>query len=515
MQGHFMQSEQILVLKDIILKYRVTIFFSVLFLFFAVSCLAEDKSAPSGADLWVERKDSAEIIPASKLPSFATAIDKLGKAVVNIRTKGKVKSQSGRGGNDPLEQLFGLRGRNGKSGKSRDKAFRSLGSGFVIHPDGYIVTNHHVVDKADKITISFRDEKKTYSAKLIGSDKKTDLALLKVDYSGALPAAPLGDSDGVLPGDWVMAIGNPFYLGHTATVGIVSAKSRKISVPGEGSSPYANFIQTDASINPGNSGGPLFNTKGEVIGVNTAIFSPGATGPSGFNIGIGFAIPINMVKTIIAQLQDKGKVTRGWLGVLIQPVDPDLAKAMGLSGTKGSLVADVVEKSPAEKAGFRTGDVILTFDGKEVVENDDLPFLVADTAVGKNVSVGIIRDGKKQVVKVLIEELKDGKKKEEKQEEEPEVEYQLGLSVQELSSEIAEALELEQAKGVIVADVEPDSPAAEAGLRRGDIILKVGSKPIESAAQLRAKLKKLKQNAPILFFVQRKDTTIFLTLKKE
>lgn len=500
--------------KETILKYKVAIFFSVLFLFFAAYSFAENNSAPSGADLWVERKDSAEIIPASKLPSFATAIDTLGKAVVNIRTKGKVKSSAGRSlrGVDPLEQLFGV---PGNKKKSRDRAFRSLGSGFIIHPDGYIVTNHHVVDKADKITISFRDQKKTYSAKLVGSDPKTDLALLKVDYPGALPAAPLGDSDAVLPGDWVMAIGNPFYLGHTATVGIVSAKSRKINVPGEGSSPYANFIQTDASINPGNSGGPLFNTKGEVIGVNTAIFSPGANGPSGFNIGIGFAIPINMVKTIISQLQDKGKVTRGWLGVLIQPVDPDLAQAMSLPGTKGSLVADVVDKSPAKKAGLKTGDVILTFDGKEVVDNDDLPLLVADTVVGKNVSVGIIREGKKQVVKVVIEELKDGKTKEAPKEEEAEVEYQLGLSVQELSPEISEALSLEQEKGVIVADVEPDSPAAEAGLRRGDVILKVGSHKIESATSLRAKLKKLKVNEPILFFVKRKDTTIFLTLKKE
>jgi serine protease Do len=465
------------------------------------------------SDLWVEQDSKTEIIPVSKLPSFATAIDLLGKSVVNIRTKGKVKVSARNpfsGGQDPWEQLFGNMPK-----KNTDRPFRSLGSGFVIHPDGYIVTNEHVVSRADRITISFRDDKKTYTAKLIGSDKKTDLALLKVDYPGKLPAAPLGDSEQLLPGDWVMAIGNPFHLGHTATVGIVSAKSRRINIPGEGSSSYANYIQTDASINPGNSGGPLFNTKGEVIGVNTAIFSPGASGPSGFNIGIGFAIPINQVKGIITQLREEGSVTRGWLGVLIQPVDPDLAEALELDGTNGSLVADVIEDSPAAKAGFRNGDLILTFDGKEVVENDDLPFMVANTKVGKRVSVGIIRDGRKKSLKVKIEELKEAQGKEEEEPQEEEVEYQLGLSVQELSPEIARTLGLKSEKGVIVADIVPDSPAAESGLRRGDIILRVGSDVVESANGLRSRLRNVKKGAPVLFFIQRKGSTIFLTLKKE
>lgn len=489
-------------------RYFALVFISGVFVlgfFFTSSVLA--------TDLWVEQDSKADIIPASKLPSFATAIDLLGKSVVNIRTKGKVKVSSRNpfgGSQDPWEQLFGQLPK-----KNADRPFRSLGSGFIIHPDGYIVTNEHVVSRADKISISFRDDKKTYTAKLIGSDKKTDLALLKVDYPGKLPAAPLGDSEQVLPGDWVMAIGNPFYLGHTATVGIVSAKSRRINVPGEDSSTYSNYIQTDASINPGNSGGPLFNTKGEVIGVNTAIFSPGASGPAGFNIGIGFAIPINQVKGIITQLKEQGSVTRGWLGVLIQPVDPDLAEALGLDGTNGSLVADVIENSPAAKAGFKNGDLILTFDGKDVEENDDLPFMVANTDVGKRVSVGIVRDGRKKALKVSIEELKEKNVEPEEEPEEKEVEYQLGLSVQELSPEIAQTLGLETEKGVIVADIVADSPAAESGLRRGDIILRVGTDDVESANDLRSRLRKVKKGSPILFFIQRKGNTIFLTLKKE
>ena len=343
--------------------------------------------ANANEQLWIDKSQAKEVVPPLNLPSFAPTIQVLGKAVVNISTKGKVKTE---------KNLKAFKTPGGNAGPwdfflqlpQEEQDFRSLGSGFVIHPDGYIVTNFHVVENASKISVSFKDEKQTYTAELVGSDKKTDIALLKVDHPGQLPAAPLGNSDILQPGDWVLAIGNPFQLGHTATVGIVSALGRKINLPGEESRPYDSFIQTDASINPGNSGGPLFNANGEVIGVNTAIL-----GASGGNIGIGFAIPINHVKTIISQLKDKGRVVRGWLGVLIQPVEQDVADAMGLEQASGALVADVVESSPAAKAGFETGDVILTFDGRAVEKNEDLPMMVAETEIGKTVSIQIIRAG--------------------------------------------------------------------------------------------------------------------------
>ncbi|MCL4134811.1 UNVERIFIED_CONTAM: hypothetical protein GTU68_013063, partial [Idotea baltica] len=397
--------------------------------------------------------------------------------------------------------------------KPSNRKFSGLGSGFVIHPDGYIVTNHHVIDKASKITVSFRDEKKTYEAELIGSDPKTDLALIQVKNHKKLVAAPLGNSDKLKPGDWVIAIGNPFRLGHTATVGIVSAKHRRI--PSGSAYNYTNFIQTDASINPGNSGGPLFNTAGEVIGVNTAIFSPGRMGQGGFNIGIGFAIPIDLAKGVISQIKENGKVVRGWLGVMIQPVSEDVASALQLKDPSGALVAQVMPGSPAAIGGFKRRDVILSFDGKAVEENDDLPMIVADTKVGKKVKVKIIRDGSKKTLDVVVKQLPEADEKPEV-EEVAEQENTLGLVVQELTSEIARALEIDEGEGVVVASVEPDSPAARALLRRGDLILEVGSETISSTKKFSKLVKaKAESNKPILLLVRRGKTTLFFTIKPE
>ena len=392
------------------------------------------------------------------------------------------------------------------------RKFSSLGSGFVIHPDGYIVTNQHVVDKATKILISFLDDKKTYEAKVIGVDEKTDLALIKVDVQEKLTAIPLGDSDAISPGDWVVAIGNPFRLGHTATLGIVSAKSRR--VPQEGR-PYDSFIQTDASINPGNSGGPLVNIRGEVVGINTAIFSPGRIGASGFNIGIGFATPINLVKTIIPQLHTKGKVTRGWLGVLIQPVSEDVAAAMKLEEASGALVADVMNNSPASKASLKRGDVIISFDGKKVVENDSLPLIVAQTEISKVVEVEVIRNGKKLVFKVKIEELHDEEKTAEDEEKTEAEETSLGLTVQDLTADIARGLGVEETKGVVVTGILPDSPAAESGLKRGDVILEVNTELLSNAKEFRRLAKNVEKSKPLLLLVRRGENTVFLTLKSE
>lgn len=454
--------------------------------------------------LWVEggnHQSGVEI----QLPSFAPIVEKLGKAVVNISITGseKVGMQTKKGGaqgNFPFD--FPLPENGAK------RSFSSLGSGFVIHPDGYIVTNHHLVDKASKISINFRDDKKNYEAKVVGADPKTDIALLKVDFPGKLQAVVLADSDKIETGDWVLAIGNPFLLGHTATVGIVSAKSRKL-----GDRTYDNFIQTDASINPGNSGGPLFNARGEVIGMNTFIMSPGVMGSSGFNIGIGFATPINLVKTIVAQLHKRGKVVRGWLGVMIQPVSEDIAEAIKLSSISGALVADVLPNSPASRASFQRGDVILKFDGKVVEQNDDLPLMVAETEIGRTVEVEIIREGKAQTIKVKIEELKDSEV--DKTESSESEESSLGLTVQELTPDIARSLGLEDVKGVVVAEVKPETVAEKAGLRRGDVILEVAGKAVSSTSQFRENTKDLQKNKPLLLLIRRGDNTVFLTLKVE
>ena len=474
--------------------------------------------APVSAEetIWLEGQTENPQIEM-KLPSFAPVIEKLGKAVVNIAIEGKEKAApafpkrppglvdpNGEKGQTPFDFFFQMPPESGVP-----RTFSSLGSGFVIHPDGYIVTNQHVIDRATKILISFRDDKKSYEAKVIGSDPKTDIALLKVDRPEKLDSVVLGNSDQISPGDWVIAIGNPFRLGHTATIGIVSAKSRKVP----GGKPYDSFIQTDASINPGNSGGPLFNARGEVIGVNTAIFSPGRMGATGFNIGIGFATPINLVKSVLLPLKSKGKVTRGWLGVLIQQVSQDVADALQLNDARGALVADVMPGSPAAKAGFQRGDVILSFNGAKVQENDDLPLMVAETEVGKTVDVEVIRGGRTETLKALIEELNDEEVETASGEESEET--QLGLTVQELTPDIAKSLSIEETKGIVVSEVTPDSPANNAGLKRGDVILEVGSKPVNSMKEFRAETKDLKKSKPLLLLVRRADTTLFLTLKIE
>ena len=468
---------------------------------------------------WIEGSTNEKVFPELALPSFAPAIDKLGVAVVNIRTEGRQEPAAGAPG-APGGQEFGGQGANPFEFFFRippDKAnrrFSSLGSGFVIHPDGYIVTNHHVVENASKIYVSFRDDRRTYNAELVGSDPKTDLALIKVSRGEKLPAAPLGDSDQIKPGDWVMAIGNPFRLGHTATVGIVSAKHRRIPRMSEDrpKTTYDDFIQTDASINPGNSGGPLFNSRGEVIGVNTAIVSPGSAG--GFNIGIGFAIPINLAKRVILQLKDGGKVTRGWLGVLIQPVSEDVAEALKLPDVLGALVSDVVPGSPAADAGFQRGDVILTFDGQAVNENEELPLMVADTPVGKAVEVEITRGGKAKKLTVTIRELKD-EEPEAKLEPQEDAPTTLGLSVQELTPDIARGFGIDETSGVIATSVDPDSPAGEAGLRRGDVILEVAGKEVNSPNDFRDAVKKSDKGKPVLLLVRRSKNTIFFTIKPE
>jgi len=353
----------------------------------------------SASPSWAQ---STGLLPAAP-GSFSSLVKKAKASVVNISTVKTIAGGLGHpfsfggpsGPNDPLKDFF-----DRFFGDQMPKDFKqkNLGSGFIIDKEGFILTNNHVVEKADEITVKLADGK-SFLAKIVGRDPKTDLALIRIESDHELTPLPMGDSDSLEVGDWVVAMGNPFGLDNTVTAGIVSAKYRHI-----GAGPYENFIQTDASINPGNSGGPLLNTDGQVIGINTVIFSQ-----TGGSIGIGFAIPINMAKEILDQLK-KGKVVRGWLGVMIQKITPELKDKLGLENEKGALVADVSSGGPAEKAGIQRGDVVVSFDGKKIDEMKDLPYIVASTPIGKTVPVKVIRKGQEEVFEVKIGELEEEKK---------------------------------------------------------------------------------------------------------
>jgi serine protease Do len=371
----------------------------------------------------------------------------------------------------------------------------ALGSGFVISEKGMILTNNHVVEKATEIKIKLETGQE-YDAKLVGRDPKTDLALIQVEPDKDFPApAVLGDSDALRVGDLVMAVGNPFGLGHTVTTGIISAKSRVL-----GAGPYDDFLQTDAAINPGNSGGPLFNMQGQVIGINTAIIAQGQ--------GLGFAIPVNMAKDLLPQLKT-GKVIRGWLGVMIQDITPQLAKSFGLKDDKGVVVSDVVKDSPAEKAGLKQGDVIIGFDAKEIENAHKLSQIVAATAPNTTVKVDILRNGKAQTLAVKI-----GTMAEEGQKTLPSQKTNhWGMMVQELTPQLAQQLGLEAGTtGVVISDVEEGSPAAEAGLRPGDLITEVNRTAIQNMDDYQQALKKVKNGENLLLLVKRGSGAFYAVL---
>ncbi len=382
-------------------------------------------------------------------------------------------------------------------GPQRNVPRRSLGTGFIIDKEGYVFTNNHVIAGADEITVSLENGEE-FSAKVIGTDPKTDIALIKIDSKNSLPIIELGDSDELQVGEWVMAIGNPFGLSHTVTVGVVSAKGRVI-----GSGPYDDYIQTDASINPGNSGGPLINTKGEVIGISSAIYA----GNTGGNIGIGFAIPINLAKAILSDLKTKGTVTRGRLGVMIQKITPELAKSFNLSENQGALVGDVMEDSPAERGGIKRGDVIIEFDGKPIHNMEELPKVVAHTRPGKEVEVVVIRNGKEKIIKTTIDRLEDRKAMASANIE------KLGLHVQNITPELVESLDLDSSEGVLVSDVIFESPASTAGIRRGDIISEVNREKVRNLQDFREMIKKVKDKKAILFLMKRGGSTVYIAMK--
>jgi serine protease Do len=381
--------------------------------------------------------------------------------------------------------------------ETQRRPVRAAGSGFVLNSNGFIVTNNHVVENASDIQVKLGDGREL-PAKVVGRDAKTDLALLKVDATG-LPVIPLGDSTALQVGEPVMAIGNPFGLEQTVTTGIVSATGRVI-----GSGPYDNFIQTDASINPGNSGGPLINARGEVIGINTAIFSRG-----GGSVGIGFAVPSSLAKTVITQLADHGKVERGWLGVSIQPLTKDLAKNFKRDNTNGALVSSVIEGSPADKAGLKAGDVIVEFNGKKVAKATELPSLVADLTVGRDVPMVVVRDGSEMRLNARIARLEDETPAKVADAQEK---GQLGLSVQPITPPVARELGLKVKEGVLVRDVVEGGRAAEAGIRPGDVIVEINRQPVRTVEDLQVRVDKQTKNEPIVLLVNRDGQALYVAV---
>ncbi|MCJ7500399.1 DegQ family serine endoprotease [bacterium] len=446
--------------------------------------------------LWTEGDSDSN---SDRPGSFADLAQELSPAVVNISTTTVVKGpERGPGPNSPFSDEFL---RRFAPGPQRPQKNNSLGSGFIINKEGYILTNNHVVDGADEIVVTLK-EGDEYPAKIIGKDPKTDLALIKIEPKNGLPVIQLGDSDRTRVGDWVLAIGNPFGLGHTVTAGIVSAKGRAL-----GTGPYDDFIQTDTAINPGNSGGPLLDMGGNVIGINSVIFTR-----SGGSQGVGFAIPENLAKSIVAQLKESGSVTRAWLGVMIQQITPELQESLELETRKGALVGDVFKGSPASKAGLLRGDVIVRFNGEEVSSQRELPAMVAFLPVGQKVEVVFLRSGKEMAVEVTLDELK--KETTVAKESSGEVQEGLGLSVQNITPEIAEQLGLTSTAGVVVSDVDQSGMAAQAGIRRGDVILEVNRTKVTDFETLNRVLEKDKDSKSTLFLISRGGTTVFIAVSK-
>jgi serine protease Do len=498
----------------------------------ALSALLLSGSLLPGAALAQETPPLSDQVPDQNQPfappSFAPLVEKVAPAVVNISTS---KEVTGRDQQEmqipqfppgsPFEEFFKEffdqnRRQQQQQQPERPRRAFSLGSGFIVDPAGYVVTNNHVIADSDEIKVILSDDSE-YVAKMIGTDSKTDLALLKIERKEPFPYVELGDSDKIRVGDWMLAIGNPFGLGSTVTTGVVSARNRDINA-----GPYDDFLQVDAAINRGNSGGPSFGMDGTVIGINTAIFSP-----SGGNVGIGFAIPANIAKPIIESLKTTGKVARGWLGVRIQNVTQEIAEGLGLEEGRGALVASTQEGGPAIAAGIQPGDVILEFDHKKIDKMRSLPRIVAETAVDKEVEVLIWRKGERKTVKVTLGELPE----EEAQaaatspdQEEPATPPgavvavdALGMKVQELTDESRSQFQLgdEATKGVVVAEVEPNSGAAEEALQPGDLVLEAGQDPVNTPQELLGKVKEAqaagKKN--ILLMVERQGDLRFVAIR--
>ena len=468
----------------------------VLAIFLALPARAADK-------LYHERTGGP---PQAPIPSLAPLVKQIRPAVVNIATSQKMHHPGfgGQGGNEPFEQFFG-QFFGGQPMPQREMERQSLGSGFIISEKGFVLTNNHVIEGADKIHVRMADGRE-FDAKVIGADPKTDVALLKIQSAAVnFPYVMLGDSDALEVGDWVVAIGNPFGLELSVTHGLVSAKERTI-----GAGPYDDFIQSDALINPGNSGGPLFNLSGEVIGINTAITSRGQ--------GIGFAVPVNLAKQILPQLET-GKIIRGWLGVSIQSLTPDLAQSLNLPSTKGALVAQLVRGGPAQKAGLKSGDVVTSLNGHPIATANELTREVASFAPGTKIPVEVTREGQTKSFKIRIgERPEDGQVLSEEgpgggSDRAPSKPDALGLAVQPPNPDQAQAMGLGGGEGVVVANVRGDGPAAQAGVERGDVVLEVNRHAVHSVEEYQQAISRMKAGEMALLRLQRQQASIYVAVK--
>ncbi|GGH19266.1 serine protease Do [Cribrihabitans marinus] len=445
---------------------------------------------------------AATSLPAHADEALADLVEEVSPSVVTVISQQSAKAMPAQAApfdfeGHPFGEFFRRFGVPEGRQMPRPGPSQGLGSGFVIDSDGLVVTNHHVIDGAEKVTIRLSD-KREFTAEVVGSDPLTDLALLKITTDAELPAVVLGDSDAIRVGEDVVAIGNPFGLSSTVTTGIVSAKGRNIS-----DGPYAEFLQTDAAINRGNSGGPLFDMDGEVVGVNSAIYSP-----SGGSVGLGFAVTSNIVQEVVADLRDDGKVDRGWLGVSIQSVTPDIAGAMGLDASQGALVADVVPDSPADGV-LQPGDVIVGFGGAEVADSADLPRLVGATGAGEDSTVTVLRDGERVTLDLTVGEYKGPTASAPEQDASN---MALGVTVAPLTETARNELGLgSTVTGVLVMEVAPDSPAAQAGLRRGDVIMKLDGQETDTPQALQSALKNQGED-PALMLINRRGAPLFIAV---
>jgi serine protease Do len=452
----------------------------------AALILSSSAGSASEIQFWTDTPEGGHVAKAQTLPDFVDLAAKLSPAVVNISTEGT--EQGGSEGEFPAP--YGHQ--HGKS----------LGSGFIVSKDGYILTNDHVIENPSKVTVTLQDGH-NYTAKVIGGDSKTDVALLKIDAGHELAVAPLGNSDDLKVGQWVMAIGNPFGFDHTVTVGVVSAKGRFLP------DSVDQFIQTDASINPGNSGGPLIDLSGGVVGVNAAIFTS-----TGRSMGIGFAIPINLVKEELSELRDHGKVKHGWLGVMIQEVTPELAESMDLKEARGALVAEVIKNSPAAIAGVKRGDVIIEFDGHPIKDRRELPLLVTRTPLGKTVTFKIVREKQEKDLVANITESQEAElAAAESRPKMTGTPSSFGLRVQDLSPDLAHELGLDS--GVLISGVEPGSRGDEVGLQARDVILEVNRSPVKDVSSYQQALTAGGKGTIVLLLVKRGDSTLYFALKPE
>ncbi len=465
---------------------------------------------------------STPVLARSGPPGFADLAEKLIPSVVNISTTQTITPREGLEGlpelqfppGSPFEEFFKdlLQKQQGGKELLRKRKATALGSGFIVDPSGFIVTNYHVIDGAEEITVILQDNT-NLTATVVGSDKKTDLALLKVKPKTPLAAISWGDSDKVRVGDWILAIGNPFGLGGSVTAGIISARARNIN-----SGPYDEYLQTDAPINRGNSGGPMFDMDGNVVGINTAILSP-----SGGSIGLAFAIPSTLAKNIVEQLKSHGHIRRGWLGVRIQTVSQEIADSLGMGKARGALISSVSPEGPAAKAGIQAGDVIVTFDGKDVADMHRLPLMVAETDIDKSVEVGVFRKGQIVKLKVKVGEMsaKDSADEEEDKTDGKDAApsagdkvEELGLTVSPITDVLRKRLDIKKSvNGVLVTAMTPESIAGEQGVLVGDVIAEAAQQDVKSAKDLNDRAKQAKkENKPLLLLINRKDDLQFVAI---